>query len=70
MEELRNTLETINWTLILPLIILQLILVIIALIDWTRAEQTNGSKWIWLLIILFISLFGPILYFIFGRRRA
>lgn len=58
----------INWALIAPLIIIQFILMIIALVDWIRMKNTNGPKWVWLLIILFVSTLGPILYFIFGRK--
>lgn len=60
--------DSTTFMLILPIIVIQLILVIVALIDLVRTEETNGSKWMWLLIILFVSLFGPILYFIIGRR--
>lgn len=56
--------------LILPLAVIQLILAIVALIDWVRTEETNGPKWMWLLIILLVSLFGPILYFIIGRKNS
>lgn len=56
--------------LILPLAVIQLILAIVALIDWVRTEKTNGPKWMWLLIILLVSLFGPILYFIIGRKNS
>lgn len=53
---------------IAPIIVIYLILTIVALVDWFKAEKTNGPKWIWLFIILFISTIGPIVYFIFGRR--
>ncbi|OIJ15211.1 transcriptional regulator [Anaerobacillus arseniciselenatis] len=54
--------------LLMPIAIIQIILAIVALIDLVRTEETYGPKWMWLLIILFISLFGPILYFTIGRR--
>lgn len=57
----------INWTLIAPLILIQFILMVVALIDWVKRETTNGPKWLWLLIIIFINTIGPILYFIIGR---
>ncbi len=60
----------INWGLVIPFIIIQTILMIVALIDWIRIEKTNGPKLVWLFIILFITTFGPILYFIFGRRDS
>nr|WP_167261609.1 PLD nuclease N-terminal domain-containing protein [Alkalibacillus almallahensis] len=54
--------------LILPLVILQLILIIVALIDLRRVEATRGPKWVWILIIIFGNLAGPIIYFIVGRK--
>lgn len=62
-------LNEINWAILAPLIVIQFILVVVALIDWFKTEQTNGPKWMWLLVILFISMLGPVLYFIFGRRQ-
>ncbi|MBM7553753.1 PLDc N-terminal domain-containing protein [Thalassobacillus pellis] len=61
--------ETINWGLIAPIIVIQLILMVTALIDWARTENTNGPKMMWLFIILLLNIIGPILYFIFGRRN-
>jgi hypothetical protein len=53
--------------LLIPLIILQLILMIAALIDLARREQTRGPKWAWVLIILFVNIIGPLIYFVAGR---
>ena len=54
--------------LLIPLFILQLILIIAALIDLARREQTRGPKWVWVLVILFVNTIGPIIYFIAGRQ--
>ncbi|GAA4070301.1 PLD nuclease N-terminal domain-containing protein [Amphibacillus indicireducens] len=51
-----------------PLLVLQFILLVVALIAWFKTEETKGPKWVWLLIILFVSMIGPILFFILGRR--
>ncbi|HIV73530.1 MAG TPA: PLD nuclease N-terminal domain-containing protein [Candidatus Pseudogracilibacillus intestinigallinarum] len=59
----------INWSLIAPLLILQIVLMVVALLDIRKIEQTNGPKLIWVLIIIFISTIGPIAYFIFGRKE-
>lgn len=59
-----------NWALIAPLIILQVILAVFALVSCIKQEETNGPKWIWVLIILFINLIGPILYFVAGRKNS
>ncbi|MDF2035395.1 PLD nuclease N-terminal domain-containing protein [Cytobacillus oceanisediminis] len=60
--------ESINWAILAPIIIIQLILMTAAIIDLVKIEKSNGPKWVWALVILFINLFGPIIYFIFGRR--
>lgn len=53
--------------LLIPLLAIQLGLIIAALIDLWRREQTKGPKWVWLLVILFVNLIGPIIYFMVGR---
>lgn len=58
-----------NLSVILPLFIIQLILIVVALMDLVKSEKTNGPKWMWVLLILFVSLLGSIAYFIFGRRN-
>ena len=51
-----------------PLLVLQIGLVIWALADVLRRKTVKSlSKGLWIVIILFVSLFGPILYFIIGR---
>ncbi|MBT2691038.1 PLDc_N domain-containing protein [Bacillus sp. ISL-47] len=60
--------EGFNWAILAPFIIIQLIFMVVAIIDLVRIEKANGPKWVWALIILFINLLGPIIYFIFGRR--
>ncbi|WP_249872770.1 PLD nuclease N-terminal domain-containing protein [Oceanobacillus saliphilus] len=66
MQEL---MESINWAIIAPFIMIQFILLIVAIIDLVKADETRGSKWMWVFIIVFINIVGPVLYFIFGRRR-
>jgi hypothetical protein len=53
--------------LILPLVLIELVLIIVALTDLVRREKTRGPKWMWAIIIVFGEMLGPILYFIFGR---
>ncbi|MGG3470104.1 PLD nuclease N-terminal domain-containing protein [Neobacillus pocheonensis] len=55
--------------ILMPIFIIQLILLIVAIIDLVRIEKTNGPKWLWAIIILFVNLIGPILYFVIGRRN-
>jgi hypothetical protein len=65
MSELAN----LNWALLAPIFIIQIILLIVSLVDLFRIERTNGPKWMWALIILIVNILGPILYFVIGRRN-
>ncbi|MFE7064634.1 PLDc N-terminal domain-containing protein [Sutcliffiella sp. NPDC057660] len=58
-----------NWAIVTPIIILQAILTIAALVSCIKQEETNGPKWLWIIIILFINILGPILYFVVGRKN-
>ncbi|MGE8204215.1 PLDc N-terminal domain-containing protein [Heyndrickxia sp. NPDC080065] len=69
MDNIQDALQSINWGLIAPIILIQLVLVIVAIIDLIRVKQANGPKWLWVIIILFLSIVGPIIYFIVGRRQ-
>ena len=50
--------------------VLQLMLLAAALIDIRRrpAEEINGSKRLWTMVV-FINGIGPIAYFLLGRKR-
>jgi hypothetical protein len=45
-------------------------LMIAALVDWARRERTRGPKWIWLPVIVLVSMIGPLIYFFIGREEA
>jgi hypothetical protein len=53
---------------LVPILLIQLGLVIAALLDLFKREKTRGPKWLWLIIILFVNLIGPIIYFLAGRE--
>jgi hypothetical protein len=55
--------------LLIPVILIELALLLIALIDLLRRQKTRGPKWAWALAILFVQIFGPIAYLIFGREE-
>lgn len=55
--------------IVLPILLIQLILMIVALVDAAKIERTRGPKWMWVLLILFASMLGSVAYFIFGRRN-
>ena len=54
---------------LIPIIVLQLGLLVFALIDLARRPKANGPKWLWVIIIVFINIIGPIGYFLVGRRE-
>ncbi|MUG46590.1 transcriptional regulator [Paenibacillus woosongensis] len=60
----------INWGLLAPVIALQLILMITALLSLLRAQTVRGTKWIWALVIIFGNMIGSIVYFILGRKET
>lgn len=60
----------IPWAALVPVIVLQLLLMIFAAVSCVRAEETNGPKWMWLLIILLGSVIGPVAFFVAGRRNT
>lgn len=54
--------------MLLPLIILQLTLTLVALIHILRHDNyKSGNRLIWILVVIFINIIGPILYFAIGR---
>ncbi len=56
--------------IIIPLIIVHLALAITALVSVLKQSQYKfGNKPIWIIIVLFIQIIGPILYFSFGRNN-
>lgn len=55
--------------LLIPLLLVQVGLMVFALIDLIKRERTRGPKWVWLLVILFVNMIGPIIYFIVGREE-
>ena len=50
-----------------PLFVIQLGLIIFALVDLIRRTVARGPKWVWVLVIVFINIIGPIVYFVVGR---
>ena len=56
--------------LIVPLAIVQVGLLVLAMIDLLRDDRAvrGGSKGVWAVIIVFVSMIGPILYFLVGRE--
>jgi Phospholipase_D-nuclease N-terminal len=63
--------ETQILLLLVPVLIVQLGLIVLALRDLLRPERRvrGDSRLMWGLIIVFVNLVGPILYFAIGRRE-
>jgi len=59
------------WKYLLPLIIIQVVFQIIAILDLVKhpkEEIRGGSKALWILIIVIFEILGPVIYFIFGKK--
>lgn len=58
--------------ILVPIVAIQLGLLAFALYDLTRpGRRVKGdSKVVWALIIIFVNIVGPILYFLVGREDA
>jgi hypothetical protein len=60
------------FALLIPLIVIQLALLVAALYDLTRpGRRVKGdNKVVWIVIIVFVQMLGPILYFLAGREEG
>ncbi len=56
--------------LLIPLLLIQLVLLAAALWDLLHNEKTRGPRWMWALIIVFVNIIGPIIYFTVGRQES
>ncbi|WP_425489610.1 PLDc N-terminal domain-containing protein [Listeria portnoyi] len=54
--------------LLAPIFILYVILLVTALVDLIRHWNSRQNPVIWLVVILFVTTIGSIIYFIFGRK--
>lgn len=55
---------------LVPLLVLEIILLIVALVDLIKREHvTGGNKIIWVLVMVFVQIIGPIVYLAIGRRE-
>jgi hypothetical protein len=55
--------------LLIPIALLELGLMVAALLDLVKRERTRGPKWMWILIVVIVNIFGPIVYFLVGRQE-
>lgn len=54
---------------LVPVILLQIALMVVALVDLVRRERTRGPKWVWAVVIVFFNIVGPALYLLVGREE-
>ena len=54
--------------LLSPLIAINFILLVVAVLSLARKALPWGQKWGWLLLILLVDLIGPIIYFAVGSN--
>lgn len=55
--------------IILMISLFLLVLPLIALIDILRSEFEGNNKLIWVIVVIFFSLLGAILYFLMGTNQ-
>jgi hypothetical protein len=58
--------------LVAPIVVIQLGLMIAALYDLEKSERRvrGDSKLVWAVVIVFVNVIGPILYFVVGRDES
>ena len=55
---------------LIPLVIIELALLVIALVDLIRRETVRGdNKVVWAIVIVIFGIIGPVVYFLFGRKE-
>ena len=61
-----------NLTLLIPIIVIQVILILIAIVDLVKRDKATvrgGNKFIWIPVILCITIIGPIVYLTLGKKE-
>jgi hypothetical protein len=58
--------------LLAPIILIQLGLMVVALLDLEKEDRRvrGGNKLVWILVIAFLNVIGPIVYFVAGRDES
>jgi len=67
-QEIQVILETIPF--LIPIILLELGLLVFALVDLIRRKRVRvDSNILWVIIIIFIQIIGPLVYLFLGRKE-
>ncbi len=62
---------TILILLLLPIIFIQLVLQVVALVDLAKRKRvTGGNKWVWVVAIVLGNMLGAAAYLLMGRKEA
>ncbi len=56
--------------IIAPILVVYVVLLTIVFVDMYRNKGDRKNKFLWVIAIIVLNVFGPILYFAFGRRGA
>ena len=65
IEALKNALPY-----LIPLLVVEIVLLFVAIIDLDRRKYVTGNnKLVWVLVVVIIGIIGPVIYFVFGRRK-
>jgi hypothetical protein len=51
---------------LIPLLIL--IIDILAIVDIVKSSKDNEKKILWIVLVIFLPVLGPILYYLIGRK--
>jgi hypothetical protein len=72
LAEGRRSVDSTLLLLLVPVVLIQLLLLIWGLYDLTRpGRRVRGdSKVLWGLVIVFVNIVGPVVYFLFGREET
>ena len=55
--------------LAIPILVLEIILIVVSLVDLSKRNKVQfNNKVVWVIIIVFLNLIGPILYLVWGRN--
>lgn len=74
MNSIIEEVQEVDWHLVLPIMIpfmlVNTVLLLIAFIDMYIHREYRENKIIWILVILCLNILGPVLYLAIGRKRG
>ena len=64
MEQIKNLIP-----ILVPIILLQGVLMIVSLTSILRKNASFDKKLIWMIVVIAVSLIGPVIYFALGAKQ-